>query len=267
MARSISKNRIVRNIFTKLAPFYDQLEPALNRSQGSVWRQNAIAAANLHKPRIVLDGCSGTGLLTCALARALGPTCHVVGVDFCPAMVALAKQQIRQTNIRRRVEFKNENIEIMSFPDNFFDAVFMAFGMRFVSDIRAVLYESCRVLKDGAPLVILEQAVPPGEVMRWHTRMVREYWLPLRARMAHGIPAALYHPLHDSLIHYPNAKKFGRMMLQTGFSEASYKSLRHGVATIHRAIKRIPEEEKADSKIVYISAGAYQDKTKICVVK
>ncbi len=245
MARSISKNRIVRNIFTKLAPFYDQLEPALTWKQGSLWRQHAIAAAELQKPRRVLDCCSGTGLLSFALARTLGPTSQVVAVDFCPAMVALAKQQIMPTNIRRRVEFKNENIESMPFQDDSFDAVFIAFGMRFVSDIRVVLEESCRVLKEGAPLVILEQAIPPADIMRRYVRMVREYWLPLRARMKYGIPAALYHPLHDSLIHYPNAKKIGRMMLQTGFSKASYKSLGRGVATIHRATKRKAEGEKA----------------------
>ncbi len=241
MARSISKNRIVRNVFTKLALFYDKLEIKLNWRQGVVWRKSAIAAAKLQKPQYVLDGCSGTGLLSFELARALGPTCQVVALDFCPAMIALAKQQIRQKNIRRRVEFKNENIESMPLPDNFFDAVFIAFGMRFVSDIRVVLQESCRVLKDGAPLIILEQAVPPGKVMRGYARMVREYWLPTRARMTCGIPAVLYHPLHDSLIHYPNAKKIGRMMLQTGFSNVSYKSLGRGVATIHRAIKRKPE--------------------------
>jgi len=64
MARSISKNRLIRTLFTQLAPAYDVLDDPLTWKHGTVWRQKAFAAAKIPTPRRVLDACAGTGLLT-----------------------------------------------------------------------------------------------------------------------------------------------------------------------------------------------------------
>lgn len=242
MVRSISKNRIIRNIYTKLAPFYDTLEPVLTRGRGVAWRQRAIEVAGLVKPHRVLDACAGTGQLSLQLANTFGSHTNVVAVDFCPAMVAQAKQRLRTQHLNRRVEFKTENVEIMPFPDEFFDAVFLAFGLRFVSDIRTVLKECQRVLKKDRPLVILELAVPANPFHRLFTHVYREYFFPIWGWVHGRIPHALMHPMHDSLVHYPEADKMGRMLIRAGYHEVEYERLGGGFATLHRAIK--PGEEE-----------------------
>ncbi len=237
MARSISKNRIIRTLFTKLAPFYDVLDPALTRKQGSLWRQTAVAAAELDGPKRILDAGCGTGLLTARLAAEFGSHCHIIAIDFCPAMAVLARQRIRQEGLHRRAEVKVENVEIMPYPENFFDAVFMAFALRFVSDIRVVLKEFYRVLKPGGRLVILELSLPPGPIQRKRAELYREYSFPAWARLTYKLPRVLLYPLHDALIYYPNADKLGRMAMRLGFEQIEYQYLKGGLATLHRARK------------------------------
>ncbi|MCD4814209.1 class I SAM-dependent methyltransferase [bacterium] len=242
MVRSISRNRIVRTIFTKLAIFYDVLEPALISKQGAQWRSHAIDISGLVKPHRILDACSGTGIQSIQLARHFGSPTHVVAVDFCPAMVTLAKQKIRSDHLHRRIECKTENVEIMPFPDEFFDAVFISFGMRFVSDIRTVLKECRRVLKKDAPMIILELAVPVNPFWRLLTIVQREYWLPFWGWWKARIPSSMLHHLNDSLIHYPDADKLGRMLIRAGYDEVEYEELSGGTFTLHRAIKPGGEE-------------------------
>jgi demethylmenaquinone methyltransferase/2-methoxy-6-polyprenyl-1,4-benzoquinol methylase len=237
MVRSISRNRIVRDIFTKLALLYDHFEPCMTRKRGSKWRRRAIEVSGLTRPHRVLDGCAGTGLLSEQLAQICGTHTHIVAADFCPAMVTMAKQKLRDLHMHRRVEFKTENVEIMPFPDEFFDAVFISFGLRFVSDIKTVFKECQRVLKKGGPLIILDFAVPKNPVFRFFTYIYREYVFPAKVWFQAKVPHALIHHLYDSLVHYPDPEKLGRMLIRTGFIEVEYEELNKGIATIHRAIK------------------------------
>lgn len=248
MARSISKNRIIRNVFTKLAPYYDAVEPWLTWKLGEAWRRQAVETARLQSPRRVLDACAGTGLLTVKLAHAYSARCHVIAIDFCPAMVNIAKQRLLITNLQRRVEIKVENVEIMPFPDGFFDAVFMAFGLRFVSDIRVVLKEVHRVLKPGGKFVNLELARPANPLLRGGAHLVREHLSPAYAALRHRLPSGLIHPLHDALLHYPDAEKLGRMLMRSEFDEVEYRRLHGGLAVLHVAAK--PELEQLQFETV-----------------
>lgn len=244
MVRSVSQNRIIRDLFSKLTPIYEVLEPAVNWRQGDKWRQLAIAASGLEHPKRVLDACCGTGNLAIQLSQNYGTSCHVIGIDFTPAMVTQAKQHARNLHLHRRVEIKTENVEIMPFPDEFFDAVFICFGLRFVSDIKTVLKECFRVLRPNSPLVILELARPHSPITRFYTNVIREYWFPIWAKMKFGMPSPIAHHMHDSLVHYPDADKLGRMMIRSGFDDVEYQDLNHGIATLHRAFKPELETEE-----------------------
>jgi demethylmenaquinone methyltransferase/2-methoxy-6-polyprenyl-1,4-benzoquinol methylase len=237
MARSISKNRIIRSIFTQLAPAYDTLEKALTWKQGARWRQKVLRASKLPSPRRVLDACAGTGLLTAELAHYYGPKSHIIAIDFCPAMANLARQRLRDQNLQRRVEVKVENVEIMPYPDEFFDVAFVSLGMRFVSDVKVAVRELHRVLKPGGRLVILELSQPPGALRRQLARWVRERFFVARGQWLHKIPPVLLYPLHDALAHYPDPDKLSRRLMRTGFEHVVFQYLSGGLATLHEATK------------------------------
>jgi demethylmenaquinone methyltransferase / 2-methoxy-6-polyprenyl-1,4-benzoquinol methylase len=237
MARSISKNRIIRTIFTQLAPAYDVLDNSLTWKHGALWRQKAFAAAKIPAPRRVLDACSGTGLLTAELAQRYSAKTHIIAIDFCPAMANVARQRLRELNLQRRVEVKVENVEIMPFPDEFFDVAFLALGLRFVSDVKVAIRELHRVLKPGGRLVVLELCQPPGKLRGKFVHWVRDRYFPLREKLVHRIPPELVYPLHDSLIHYPDPAKLSRRFVRIGFEHVEYAYLSGGLATLHHATK------------------------------
>ncbi|MBN1594681.1 class I SAM-dependent methyltransferase, partial [candidate division FCPU426 bacterium] len=233
----ISKNRIVRSVFSKFALLYDHFEPWMTRRRGDKWRQRAIDVSGLKRPHRILDACTGTGSMSRLLAQACGSPSHIVAVDFCPGMITLAKQKLRNLHMARRVEFRIENVEVMPFPDDFFDAVFISFGLRFSSDIKTVLKESLRILKRDCPLVILEFSVPRNPVLRFFTHLHREYFFPAWVWLRARTPYAISHHLFDSLLHYPDPDKLSRMLIRTGFDEVEYEFLGRGAASIHRAVK------------------------------
>jgi demethylmenaquinone methyltransferase / 2-methoxy-6-polyprenyl-1,4-benzoquinol methylase len=233
MARSISKNRLFRTLFTKLAPFYDLVEPAMTWKQGQLWRALAITTAGLEAPRRILEACAGTGLLTAQLAQAFGARCHIVAIDFCPAMAALARQRLQALNLHRRVEIKVENVEIMPYPEDYADAAFIAFGLRFVSDIRVVFKELYRVLRPGGTVVILELSNPRGPFAKLRGWWRREVLVPRVLAARYRLPPALLHPLHDTLLHYPDPEKLARMLTRSGFENVVTKSLKGGLAALH----------------------------------
>ncbi len=237
MARSISKNRVIRTIFTSLAPGYDRLERLLTFGRGRKWRRRMLAAAELQAPLRVLEACSGTGLLTAELAGTYGPHCHIIAIDFCPAMASLGRQRLRDLGFQRRVEVKVENVEIMPFPDEFFDAVFISFGLRFVSDLRVVLKEVCRVLKPGGRFVFLEFGQPAGFLRKTWAHVCREHLIPFWSQLALGLPSNLVHSLQDALLHFPDPEKLSRLALRSGFEEVWFRRLQGGLATLHCARK------------------------------
>jgi demethylmenaquinone methyltransferase/2-methoxy-6-polyprenyl-1,4-benzoquinol methylase len=241
MVRSISKNRIVRDVFEKLAPLYDWLEPWLHFHRGRRWRQRAIVVSELKNPQRLLDACCGTGLMSAELAQAFPGSTHIVAVDFSPAMVNCAKLQLRDSGAARRVELKVENVEVLPFPDAFFDGAFIAFGLRFVSDVESVLRECYRVLEPGATLVTLELGKPSTALRRCWSSFMREYFIPAWARVRQGLPKVLTYHVQDAVKHFPDPQALGRMMLRAGFGGVEYELLDSGLATIHRARKLIKE--------------------------
>jgi demethylmenaquinone methyltransferase/2-methoxy-6-polyprenyl-1,4-benzoquinol methylase len=242
MARSISKNWIIRSIFTQLAPLYERLDRALTWNQGHAWRKKMIAAAKLPGPRRVLDACSGTGLLTAELAQFYAPKTHIIAIDFCPAMANMARQRLREMNLQRRVEVKVENVEILPFPDEFFDVVYVALGMRFVSDVKVAVRELSRVLRPGGRLLILELSHPPGLLRRKLVRWVRETFFIAKEKWLHKISPVLLYPLHDSLTHYPDPDKLNRRLLRVGLENVEFQYLNGGLATLHQATKHVPPQ-------------------------
>ena len=249
MARSISKNRIIRTIFTQLAPVYDVLDGLITWGQGRAWRKKAFAVGTIPAPRRVLDACAGTGLLTAELAKRYNPKTHIIAIDFCPAMANVTRQRLRELNLQRRVEVKVENVEIMPFPDEFFDVAYISLGLRFVSDVKVAVRELHRVLKPGGRLVVLELCQPPGKFRRSLAHWVRDKFFPTWEKWLHRIPRELLYPIHDSLIHYPDPTKLSRRFVRIGFDHVEYSYLSGGLATLHHATKFFPRHAHLEEEL------------------
>ena len=119
------------------ATVYEQLfVPAEFRE----WAPHVVAAARVQPGDRVLDVACGTGILAREVARVVGPTGFVAGVDADAGMLAVAARTAPQ------IEWRLAAAESLPYADRAFDAVVSQFGLMFFDDRRAAVREMMRVL-------------------------------------------------------------------------------------------------------------------------
>src|SRR5207244_1445838 len=145
----------VRAMFDRIARRYDLVNTVLSAGTDQGWRKRAARETGLRQGGSALDVACGSGKLTAELARIAGPTGRVVGLDFSPEMLAIARRQ------HPDIEFIEGDAQNLPFEDGSFDAVTIAFGLRNLADPVRGLDEMRRVLTQGGKAVVLEFVKPP----------------------------------------------------------------------------------------------------------
>jgi len=218
-------------MFDQIARFYDLLNTVLSGGRDAAWRRHAATATALQPGDAALDVCTGTGKLARLLRRRVGPTGRVRGVDFSPAMLAVARRRVAG------VEFEvGDATRLDSVADGSVDAVTVAFGLRNVVDRRAAVAEAFRVLRPRGRYVILEFAnvdVPLfGRVYAWYMTRV----LP-RIGRALNPGSGAYTYLPASIAAYPDAAEVSGWLRDAGFSEVRVRRMTLGIVTLHVATR------------------------------
>ncbi|MCH1927200.1 ubiquinone/menaquinone biosynthesis methyltransferase, partial [Shewanella sp. C31] len=122
------------------------------------WRREAVRLALEKAPRRILDLATGTGDLA-LLLKAKAPEAEVVGADFAPPMLEIARKKAGERGLE--VRFLEADALALPFPEGAFDAVTIAFGFRNFADYEKALRELYRVIAPGGRLVLLEFPPPP----------------------------------------------------------------------------------------------------------
>ncbi|MGB3291556.1 MAG: bifunctional demethylmenaquinone methyltransferase/2-methoxy-6-polyprenyl-1,4-benzoquinol methylase UbiE [Phormidesmis sp.] len=154
----------IRQLFDRIAPQYDQLNQDLSFGLHRVWKQMAVRWSGAAEGMCCLDVCCGSGDLALLLARRVGASGHVTGVDFATRQLAIAAQ--RSPHLQPRLTWREADALDLPFADGSFDAATMAYGLRNLTDIFKGLSELRRVLKPGAKAAILDFAVPTNPLVR-----------------------------------------------------------------------------------------------------
>jgi len=240
-------------MFDRIVPRYDLMNRLMTGGRDIAWRRLAVREAlrGRHPAEVrILDVATGTGDLALAL-RSAGA--DVVGLDFSAAMLAEAIRKEAETVGSQHVSWVEGDAMSLPFPDESFDAVTVAFGLRNMPSYPAALAEMLRVLRPGGTLVCLETTPLRLPVLRavfdWYFARV----VPIVGGALSG-DADAYRYLPASAAAFPDADTLGRMMLQAGFSNVRY--LRRGLGTValHVAIKPGVEQQdeptmSADSRL------------------
>jgi len=141
------------------------LDPA--RSTPDVAEQRARTRAIL-APRSGergLDIGCGFGLLACELARDVGPTGRVTGIDAVPDMIAACEERARHDAVTGRTEFRQADAEALPFSPASFDFVTAMHVYEYMTDVERGLAEVHRVLKARGRLAVLDS---DWESCVWH---------------------------------------------------------------------------------------------------
>ena len=185
------KKQGVRQMFGAIAGTYDFLNHLLSLNRDHAWRRRAAKLADLRPGERLLDLCCGTGDVAIAFREAQPALAEITGVDFSPEMLELAEKKAGgwrleaggnpQSKIQNRkseippdanrckqleIQWLCADAENLPLPDNAYDCVSCAFGIRNLGDPARGLAEVARVLKPGGRAVILEFAPPANPLMR-----------------------------------------------------------------------------------------------------
>lgn len=232
---SSSKKSQVSRMFNRIAPYYDFLNRLLSLGIDTIWRQRAIARLKDRRPRIILDVATGTADLAIESARQLNPE-RIVGVDIAGDMLEVGRRKLRKQGLDALIELQQGDSENLPFPDNTFDAVTVAFGVRNFENLEKGLAEMRRVLKKDGQLVVLEFSKPRLFPFRQLFNAYFKYILPQIGRFTSKDPKA-YRYLYESVQAFPDGDDFLRILQKTGFKSNQCIPLTLGICSIYSGRK------------------------------
>jgi demethylmenaquinone methyltransferase / 2-methoxy-6-polyprenyl-1,4-benzoquinol methylase len=218
----------VRGLFASIAGRYQTVNHVLSGGLDWYWRAAVVRLMRPWRPGTVLDVATGSGDLARAL-RGKIPGCRVVGADFCRPMLEVARRQ----GLPELVEADGLHLP---FPDDAFDAVTAAFGLRNMASWEGGLREMARVLKPGGHLLILDFSLPTLPVIRPLYRFYLHRILPIVAGIATGRMDA-YEYLGGSIEKFPSGESMLSLIRNCGLSDTAAKPLSLGTVSIYTATK------------------------------
>lgn len=235
-ADELKHARAVREMFSGIAAKYDFLNHFLSVNIDKRWRRLVSAKLKdvLNNPdALVLDVACGTGDLSIELQK--NAEAKIIGTDFCRPMLEIAFDKNEKNELK--IPYIEADGMNLSFADDTFDAVTIAFGLRNFSNWQNGLIELHRILKPRGKLVILEFSTP---ILPGFRQLFQFYFSNILPRIGGAVSGSrgAYEYLPDSVSRFPDQKNLAKMMTETGFSDVEYKNLTGGVAAIHSGVKQ-----------------------------
>lgn len=218
-------------MFGAIAPRYDFLNRLLSLGIDRRWRRVAVGMIRCCERGRVLDVATGTGDVALAIAARTPAGVRIDGIDFCAEMVAIGREKVAASPHAGRIELSVAPCEEIPFPDNTFDSVTIAFGIRNVVDRARGLAEMHRILRPGGRAVILEFSTPVFPPFR-----ALYHWYFLKVLPAIGglfSQKSAYQYLPDSVLDFPSREAFKGLMAGAGFRNTTHRDLTFGIATIY----------------------------------
>ncbi|HZQ68940.1 MAG TPA: bifunctional demethylmenaquinone methyltransferase/2-methoxy-6-polyprenyl-1,4-benzoquinol methylase UbiE [Terriglobales bacterium] len=227
-------SRVVREMFTSIAPRYDLLNHVLSLHVDRLWWNRAARtfSATLGRPdAMVLDLCCGTGDMTHALRQVAHPRARIIGADFSHAMLQRAQMKFSGTSLR----WVEADALTLPFGADGFDLITAAFGFRNLADYDAGLREIVRLLKPKGECGILDFGEPRGAVGKLY-RFYFKQVLPRVGTWISGVDGP-YKYLPASVERFPQPGEMLDRMRRAGFKEATWTPYTFGIAGLYRGRK------------------------------
>jgi demethylmenaquinone methyltransferase/2-methoxy-6-polyprenyl-1,4-benzoquinol methylase len=230
-----SKKEQVSEMFDRIAPRYDFMNRFLSAGTDISWRRKAIGMFKNDQPKIILDVATGTGDMAIMASKILRPE-EIVGIDISEKMLEIGRKKLEKEQLGTKIEMMRGDGETINFPDNSFDGVMVAFGVRNFENLDKGLKEILRVLKPGAQLVVLEFSKPVMPGVKSLYNLYMGVLAPQMAKLFKQNKKA-YKYLNDSAKAFPDRQRFELILKQTGYSETAWKPLSLGICCIYTGRK------------------------------
>ncbi|WLS78707.1 bifunctional demethylmenaquinone methyltransferase/2-methoxy-6-polyprenyl-1,4-benzoquinol methylase UbiE [Erwinia pyri] len=230
------KAEMVADVFHSVAAKYDLMNDLMSFGIHRVWKRFTIDCSGVRRGQRVLDLAGGTGDLTAKFSRIVGETGEVVLADINSSMLKVGREKLRNIGIVGNVSYVQANAEALPFPDNHFDCITIAFGLRNVTEKEKALASMFRVLKPGGRLLVLEFSKPVLEPL---SKAYDAYSFHILPRIGELVAkdAGSYRYLAESIRMHPDQQTLKQMMEEVGFENTTYHNLTGGIVALHRGFK------------------------------
>lgn len=230
------KAKLVRSVFDSVADKYDVMNDLMSMGIHRIWKRIAIQLSHVRYGEQVLDLAGGTGDMTRLFRDRVGERGRVVLSDINAEMLKRGRDRLLDEGVAGNVQYAQIDAEQLPFPDNSFDCVCIAFGLRNVTHKENALRSMLRVLKPGGRAIILEFSEAQGSLFKKAYDVYSFKLLPMMGKLIAN-DAESYRYLAESIRMHPNQETLKRMMQEAGFERCEYFNLTHGVVAIHRGYK------------------------------
>ncbi len=227
----LTKKEQVAEMFDDIAFRYDFLNRFLSAGIDIRWRKKAIAQLIEKNPQKILDVATGTADLA-IMASGILKTSKIIGIDISEGMLEVGRKKIATAGLQNTIELLKGDSEAITLPDNSFDAVMVAFGVRNFQNLEKGLSEIKRVLKPGGKLVVLEFSKPKifgvSSLYSFYMNVVTPGVGKLFSKNRNA-----YKYLNESIKQFPEGKNFTNILDNLGYTKTYCKPLSLGVCSIY----------------------------------
>ena len=223
----------VGEVFHSVARKYDLMNDVMSAGLHRTWKRFAVEVSGVKKGDRVLDVAGGSGDLSRLFAKKTGATGQVILTDINASMLAVGRDRLMDDGIA--VPALQCDAEKLPFPDEYFDCVIVAFGLRNMTHKDKALAEMQRVLKRGGRLLVLEFS----QVWKPFAPLYDAYsfkLLPLMGKLF-AKDADSYQYLAESIRMHPDQETLRQLMVDAGLAKVDYYNLAAGVVALHKGWK------------------------------
>ena len=211
----------VAEVFHSVAAKYDLMNDLLSGGMHRLWKRFTIELSGVRSGNRVLDIAGGTGDLARQFSRIVGETGEVVLADINASMLKVGRDRLLDRGVSGNISFVQADAEKLPFPDNHFDCVTIAFGLRNVTHKEAAIASMLRVLKPGGRLLVLEFSKPKSNLLSKIYDTYSFNFMPLVGKLVTN-DADSYRYLAESIRMHPDQDTLKAMMLDAGFDRVTY---------------------------------------------
>jgi demethylmenaquinone methyltransferase/2-methoxy-6-polyprenyl-1,4-benzoquinol methylase len=226
----------VAGVFHSVAAKYDIMNDLMSGGVHRLWKRFTIESSGVRSGHRVLDIAGGTGDLTWKFSKLVGDTGQVVLADINSSMLNVGRDRLINRGVGSNVNYCQANAECLPFPDDYFDCITIAFGLRNVTDKDAAIRSMLRVLKPGGRLLILEFSKPKNDLLSKAYDLYSFKALPFMGKLVTN-DAESYQYLAESIRMHPDQETLKGMMEDAGFVNCRYDNLTGGIVALHKGFK------------------------------
>lgn len=230
------KSQRVADVFESVAHKYDLMNDLMSLGMHRLWKKFTLEQSNIRNGQFILDIAGGTGDLAKEFAKKVGKEGLVVLADINDKMLQQGRTRLTDQGLVGNITFIQADAEQLPFPDNYFDCITIAFGLRNVTNKALALNSMYRVLKPGGKCLILEFSKP---TLPLFNKIYDKYSFNIIPKLGELIcnDRESYQYLVESIRMHPDQEKLKTMMLAAGFEDVDFFNLTGGIVALHKGFK------------------------------